>query len=138
MVATPLETSLEEVAADLTAGRTVSVTLEPGDSTRYELLIVPLWEHTVRLAGWSAEDEYNGLLVVRLIGGEPRESGVVLLRDIPWTVSKFCKNDWTVELLAWWFQLLATAIMERRGNYESHTTESVRVDRDSEESTNVS
>ncbi len=113
----PTDTSLTSLVHDLMVGRSATVELQPGDGTRYELLLVPMWENTVRLVGWGAEDSYNGLVAVRLRGGYPAGASIVFLNR-PNAVNELSRlsgdNDWTATLLEWWFQHLAALINEAR------------------------
>lgn len=101
----PINMSLKRAAALLALRSTVVVTLEPGDATRYDLVLTPLpW-----VGNYSDEDQGAGLLVTRFRGGDAVACGVVLLNreyhnNIP---ALACDNLWTEVLFYWWFTLLA-------------------------------
>lgn len=80
-----------------------SVVLEPGDATRYDLIIVPLGGEHVHIAG--CDSKY--LLVTRV--GSKRDFTTALLS--PWNLSIVARElaqgwDWTEVLLTWWLDAL--------------------------------
>lgn len=116
--ADPLECSISQLAARLDNGSPVSVTLEPGDATRYELLLVPMWAPEVGLHNWGIEDRQSGLVVTRLVGGEVDGGSCIVLLNRQhshglWTISR--ENTWTFNLFTRWFSLLAAELRAERG-----------------------
>lgn len=99
--------TLAGVAGALKRGEHIVVNLEPGDHTRYTLLLVPMV--TASVGNYSPKDREAGLIVVRFTGGHPMAHGIVLLNrgfyeDVPMLAQK---NPWTIQLFSWWFDLLA-------------------------------
>lgn len=109
--------NLQTVARDLVDERTVHVILEPGDATRYDLTLMPMWatglEH---LGNYDYEDRNAGLIVVRSVSGRIVASEVYLMnRDFHDNIEDLATgNEWSADLLQWWFEVLYEAITERR------------------------
>lgn len=95
--------SLSVVAARLTAGDTVHVSLEPGDGTRYDLLIVPCWSPGLRDFAYLGDVRYHGLVIVRT--DDPSSMrGTVYTRDgyrgaLEWPANN---NAWSIDVFDWW------------------------------------
>lgn len=89
----------DAVVAFLTDGK-VYVVLEPGDATRYELLIqnmneVPGWD----ASAWGTDEVWS---VTRFAGYES-ESATVYYLDNPYKLDKISnRNAWTMKLFEWW------------------------------------
>jgi hypothetical protein len=67
------------------------VRLEPGDGTRYDLVLIP------ELGG------SNGLHTYRFIGGDPYSSEYVYPYNIKKAMELLAGNNtWSIELLTWW------------------------------------
>lgn len=101
--------STETVYGLLRRGEVVQGYLEPGDGTRYDLVLTPVGEG-------APHAPQPGLIVSRMVGG--RVLGCAVLWD--WTsepnefqieeaAAKLCNgNEWSMKLLAWWItELLA-------------------------------
>ncbi len=108
----PLDLELRDVAWMLNVGTAVTVRLEPGDATRYELLLVPMAGPFIKIGNYSAEDTESGLIVTRFVGGTPEGTGIVLLNRleaessdemIDVQFSEWVSNIWSMRLLNWWF-----------------------------------
>ena len=102
----PLGITLKQVAKFLVEGKPLTVELEPGDATRYELALIPMWADLMNLGNYGEERE-TSLLVVRSVGGTPTTAQVVLLeRDFKELYRISNQNEWTEQLFSWWFSLL--------------------------------
>ena len=114
--AEPSNISLLGVAHQIRDGQPVYVCLQPGDQTRYDLLIVPF--SAIRgnpdakdgLPTWDRDDTH--LVVTRLVNMRPMYSAVVWRgcwdgehRALA-TYGDGRVNEWTHELLTWWFARL--------------------------------
>lgn len=98
--------SLRDFALQLARGYPTTITLEPGDTTRYDLALIPMWGRYMRLGNYGDERQ-SSLLVVRVVGGHPTGSQVVLLnRSFKELYQISNGNEWTEMLLDWWFDLL--------------------------------
>lgn len=87
----PVSQDIETLVVQLQHGMGRHVVLEPGDSTRYDLVITP-----------TIHDKE--LCVTRLIGGDPVASILVHPHSGDYEFSKLANsNNWTWELLKWWF-----------------------------------
>lgn len=119
MSAEPSNVSMANLVALLASGRTVYVCLEPGDETRYDLLITPF--ASIRrddfdgkgLPTWNPDEPH--LVVTRLVDLRPAYGAVI------WpgcwdgehaALATYGKaiNEWTHELLTWWFARLWEAM----------------------------
>ena len=107
MSAKPLNVSLTELARRLHQGEPAVVILEPGDATRYRLLITSCWAQGIRneLAdvGIPARATNEYLLVTKFdghLGDAWFASATVEDFDVP------VSNKWSCALLAWWLRLL--------------------------------
>jgi len=109
MRAEPVNVSLADVVTALYEGRIAEVQLEPGDQTRYDLVLIPDTALPL-LFQVHRDDPTCGIMAVRVVGGEPCKS----LCLMPWERWKFGQlsegNEWTAELLAWWLGILFDAI----------------------------
>ena len=110
----PINVSLSEVAGTLRLNEPVVVILEPGDATRYHLLLVPL-----RLGdfvsghlgdfGIQASEADNYLFVSKLSGYECPGTWVPYGPDRAvgtHDVTELANNEWSRVLLAWWLSNL--------------------------------
>ena len=97
---------LNIVANSLLQGNPVNAVLEPGDATRYQLVVLP-----ARFLG-DVGDTY--LFATRILGGTAGHSCYVQ----PWNIAYMATflaahpefpnkpNEHTVEVFTWWFKLL--------------------------------
>lgn len=121
MEAEPSNIPLSGVVHQLRDGRTVYVCLEPGDATRYDLLITPFsgirgnnqGPRNEGLPTWNPDEEH--FVVSRLVDMRPLHSAVIW-RDC-WDGEHIALarygvgvNEWTHELLSWWFARLWEAM----------------------------
>lgn len=105
----PRNTSLHEVAEMLEYGRAVSVHLEPGDGSRYDLLLVPLWATDVRSLAQQFEDEsIREKSVMYVFDARKHESvvGAAIERGGYYgsLQTLAAGNEWTMTFLEWWFE----------------------------------
>ncbi len=108
MMIEPINVPMHHVVDTLRGGGVIVVILEPGDGTRYRLLLTPCWASGVKgeledvgiLPG--AAERY--ILVTKFDGHE----GVAFF-SYPgagtWDMT-CVENDWSRELLTWWLNLL--------------------------------
>lgn len=104
----PTNLTLAEVASLLRSGHPVHVRLEPGDCTRYELLLVP----TLAVVGKASVvpgPQWFWVMRVRL--GGPCPSVLVEVGGWPGELEPLALgNDWTYQVLAWWWEELTQAL----------------------------
>lgn len=105
---TPYGKSLQSVAQCLDRRQPTTVILKPGDATRYELVLVPMWMPSLEFGNYHPADRFNGLLVTRIVRGHPTGSGIIILTrsshdDLDLIING---NNWTGLLFEWWFALL--------------------------------
>jgi hypothetical protein len=100
--------SLDRIVSALKGDEPVMVLLEPGDATRYTLLLVPTWAREVRgqLAHYGVpEDEAHRYLLVTKLDGDHSGQMAWASKDVgPWDLP--FDNEWTRELLTWWLRSL--------------------------------
>lgn len=108
----PANITLIEAVHALRRGIPQAITLEPGDMTRYDLLITPLRpaDDTIFHYGFGGED--CALLVTRVIGGDPAESSVIIneVEHRPLEIAH--GNEWSGILLRWWLKGLLVSMRE--------------------------
>lgn len=101
-------TNVDHLAYLLKMGNAQHVYLEPGDYTRYELVLTPI-------EAGSTHKPQPGLLVTRLLGGRVHGDPAILW-DWPTGASEFQieeaavllsdGNQWAMILFMWWLALL--------------------------------
>ncbi len=103
----PINRPMEEVRKLILARKPQVVILEPGDKTRYLLLLVPLTESVVGQHlhdfGIAPERAYEYLFVSRL--NAKRSTGVWVPTNYPVRPDQIrclVQNLWTEKLIAWW------------------------------------
>lgn len=120
MRADPQNMPIGYVVSSLLDGHSVYVDLQPGDGTRYELLLQPLdaflYDQTGTVGVPSWEPGY--LLVTRLIGGQPVASVIIgAVPDESLGMSELMPlshgNAWTLDLLTWWLACVWQTLAER-------------------------
>lgn len=106
----PRNMSVAELAALLDQGHTVSVCLEPGDATRYDVLLVPVWGPHVNAAqlGFTTDKtlQRDYLWVINAVPGAPLR-GVIIQRGGYYgelLTSGAWRAEWTMILFEWWFE----------------------------------
>lgn len=98
---------LDELRATLKGGHHTYVHYEPGDYTRYDLVLTPI-----------AQANQRAVIVTRLVGGyiagcavlwdwERRGHDEFAMEEAARLLSN--GNDWTTQLFAWWLTALCTA-----------------------------
>lgn len=113
----PINVTIREVMRTLRLERAQVVILEPGDATRYTLLLVPITGTGVSphldAFGIMPSEAHKYLFVSKLSGYEcpgtwvPFGSGLTVGTH---DVTELSTNGWSQELLAWWFTSLNEAI----------------------------
>lgn len=98
---------LSVIADALREGRSVVVVLEPGDATKYRLLLTPCWAlgvcYELGDIGIPPQNSHDYLLVTKFDG----HSGDAFFAYAD--VQHFdisVSNEWSCELLAWWLRIL--------------------------------
>lgn len=108
----PVNISVDEIQLRLRAVTPVRVILEPGDATRYELVLVP--------QSGSPKDTVTGnsplhLIVVRAIGGSTLSAVVIQMYKGEYWPGQFApisnNNEHTQNVLAEFFGFLMKAIL---------------------------
>lgn len=108
----PTNIGMDRLVLTLYEGNPAVVQLEPGDATRYCLLIVPAWSPEVKgsldMFGIPSEHCSRYLLVTKMnglkgtMGFVPLNDGVLVEHHFDEIVTNF----WSMRLLAWWFEIL--------------------------------
>lgn len=118
---------LEDIATAVTDGRPVYVVLQPGDGTRYDLMVSPLPVSGTRgLAGWRPSEVVAMVAVTYLredAEGAYRTALVRVDRD-PAThqFAALHPNPWTGLLLTWFWAHVVDAV---RAHWDEVTGEAV-------------
>ncbi len=105
----PINMTFSRLVSLLRRGETCHVVIEPGDGTRYELLIVPQNNGLVKLDGVSFDSLFVVLIDPDMHTGKgtilttPKAVGSKIARDLRPTIS------WTATLLTWWLTDLLAA-----------------------------
>ena len=102
MKPTPLNMELHEVRSILESGKSVRIRLEPGDGTRYDLLITPQSDPDLRFTGCNE----HHFLVTKVTGGECISAFVSRWSDVHQWIPFGNRNLWTSEFLNWWWSVL--------------------------------
>ncbi len=111
--------SVERLWQAYARGYPFTAQLEPGDSTRYSLLIVPL--HNANTAfGYDERHMWQHYLISRVVGGE----AVATVHRRAWVrnmdqhdaATLSLDNGWTQELLTWWLTGFDSLITDPRRN----------------------
>lgn len=100
----PINISMDEVVKELQHGETVYVILEPGDATRYELLITPLWGWQRRMVPLGEQKPWRWLLVTRMNQSENNHPSIRIQRGF-WIgeLEPLTRNNiHTHAIFAWW------------------------------------
>lgn len=113
----PMNVPIARAAHWFNLGKPVFVTLEPGDDTRYDLMLVRNNAPHARIATWGNQDVVT---VVRYRGGHAIEAdnfrwpyeGEHVLENLGKT------NAWTRTLLDWWLEVFAEAT-RTKADYDS-------------------
>jgi hypothetical protein len=100
--------TISRVAALLDAGQVVSVQLEPGDGTRYDLVIVPLWsQHVDAYALGYASESLRECLLILNAQSASNARGATIRRNGYYRVLNECgawESLWSTTFLQWWFE----------------------------------
>lgn len=103
----PSNIELAQAAAWFNKGKPVFVTLEPGDATRYDLLLV-LHGESARIPTWG---DQTIATIVRYRGGHAIEADNFRWPyEGRWVLDNIGKtNEWSRTFLDWWLQVFAEA-----------------------------
>jgi hypothetical protein len=107
MEAGPTNTDFARIVEELSAGRSVAVTLQPGDGFEYDLMITPITQViNEAMFHYHPYDLSRVLLVTRVHGG-----GSLVRCALAWRPSLYEAaawladgNLWTREVLEWWLE----------------------------------
>ncbi len=113
----PINVRLSEVVGTLRLNEPIVAILEPGDATRYTLLLVPMRvgdgvSPYLQGFGIQQEDADRYLFVSKLSGYECPGTWVPFVIDRPvgvHDVTELTDNPWSQQLLAWWLTNLCEA-----------------------------
>lgn len=100
----PINIGFEQAAEVFTIlGKPITVVLEPGDATRYELMLVPHGKWS-KLTCWSPSDFV--VTVVRYVSGEAVEADTFRWSTFGYhdLTNLGRNNQWTRKFLAWWLE----------------------------------
>lgn len=102
--------SHEDTVRLLVAHTPTPVRLEPGDATRYDLLVWLLDARTAAALHYSPMEQY--FLVTRFVGGDPVGSAIVRAHvPLPHEVVPIAnENEWSLTLLHWYLTFLGDAV----------------------------
>ena len=94
--------------------------LEPGDGTRYDVLLTPCWTDGVvtTLCGQGIRPDDAGKYIHAIWLGRTQGRGALVRVDQSvgeWDLETFDKNGWTRTFMAWWLTQLGKAMMDARG-----------------------
>lgn len=114
MTFAPVNVPVVDMIRLLHQGVAQVVILEPGDATRYTLLIFPLDRGDnvsahLDAIGIRGEDAHRYLFVSKLSPDECPGTFVLFGADVPvgtYDVVELTENEWSRELLAWWLTTL--------------------------------
>lgn len=111
----PINVDISVVALELVRDHPSLAILEPGDGTRYELILVPCWSSNIRLGlasqGIRPTDAKDYILCVKING--IRDSFFVTEHIQEYDVEGI-SNDWSCRFLAWWLRRLWVEINKER------------------------
>lgn len=110
MNGTPINVAMSEVVGTLRLNEPILVSLEPGDATRYTLLLVPIrrGDHVSPHLGWIGipEESADNYLFVSNLSADgcpgtwvPYGPGINVGT---YDVSDLSRNEWSQRLISWW------------------------------------
>ncbi len=105
----PINVDLDELIPEINGGNPAVVILEPGDATRYVLLLVPLSigiAPHLRGFGIPSAEASNYIFVSKLSGEDCQGTWIPFGQKVvvgTWHVDSLSGNSWSQEFLAWWF-----------------------------------
>jgi hypothetical protein len=106
----PANMTVDHLMYELRTRRAVHVQLEPGDGTRYDLVVT--WAPAIAGAFYlTARDAGDFLHVTRVIGGDLIYSmlfGEASIRPAHMPIAN--GNEWTAVVLAWWLDELLSRL----------------------------
>jgi len=106
MVWDPINVDREFLLDTLRSGRQAHVVLEPGDCSRYDLLVTWLPtlsnEHGFGVFRLAADDAKDGLLVTRVRGGQIVGTALVGWFNHGGVRAIADGNEWSAEFFDWW------------------------------------
>lgn len=110
----PVNRSGDDLVQDLGRGFQCFVQLEPGDGTRYDLLLTwPAARLEREAFHLSASEARYTMLVIRLRGGDV--AGATLYGSMNYGAVKAIAsgNEWTAAFLEWWLEELVRRVAAR-------------------------
>ena len=118
MNSTPINMAISEVVGNLRLNEPVVVILEPGDATRYTLLLVPMRQGdsvSPHLGSMGIPEEVADtyLFVSNLSDSECPGTWVPYGLGIQvgtYDVTELSRNEWSQRLIAWWLTNLCEAL----------------------------
>lgn len=94
----------EATAEAVRGGKVVHFYLEPGDGTRYNFVVTPLWAiKGKRPPGFGSDQTQDWLLVTRISGTEPQATFWVCCHVPYIQFNGQIENGWTRTLVSWFF-----------------------------------
>jgi len=110
----PTNIPLGLVAQELLAGKTVQITLEPGDATRYDFILSPIVIHAEAVEIGGIVDSlfvgrtlgFGGELVASAVIRDPSVDEWQYERGVE-EISLFktrAGNEWSAQFFGWWFR----------------------------------
>lgn len=133
----PINVSIERAAAWFNKGHAVFVTLEPGDATRYDLLLVQHVSPYGFIRSWGTSQVVT---VIRYSGGHAIEAdNFKWPYSGPWDLDNLGgKNAWTRALIDWWLTEFAkVAKTKSQHDADSANTALTNVVRDLKEGESI-
>lgn len=111
----PTNMSLGEAVTRLFHGEAVHIDLQPGDATRYQLYIIPLWNRILKPGNVSHSDS-DDMVVLALLNIDRKTA---LVRLSPEALDTFYAvendNEWTRHILASFVSRLANTMQDKFG-----------------------
>lgn len=111
----PINATMGVIAAELLKGHPALAILEPGDATRYEVILVPCWSSNIRLGlasqGIRPTETDDYLLCAKLNGNTGTFFATEHVQEYD---IETIHNEWSCHFLAWWLRNLWREINARR------------------------
>lgn len=107
MTPEPVNVHPEQIVDAIRDGDPVVVILEPGDATRYHLLIVPAWADKVRdqLGAYGIPVRVaEGTLIVTKLSQEGGNTFWAQTHVNEYDLADAIQNEWSRILLSWWLR----------------------------------
>lgn len=111
----PINVPMYLIASELNKNNPSLALLEPGDGTRYEIILVPCWSSNIRLGlasnGIRPTDAKDYVLCVKINGIQTSFFATEHVQEYD---IEGVNNDWTCRFLAWWLRHLWLEINKDR------------------------